>query len=190
MQSLEKVLKTGQADEIEVKFVTNDGNEYFFSIATFPNLALMAPLSVSSQSDEISRPINSCKKISMHAKRCFAPWQKTLRILSCVMIMSATGFMRIPAYAEQTGIPLDLAINAIPQSQWGVYIKMTSMSAQEYQARIRAVIESGNDDHLRSNGIVWVWRTCDSWFKLVAERDDTGKSLEYWQSGTTSPNEV
>ncbi|HEX5329120.1 sensor domain-containing protein [Sulfuricurvum sp.] len=175
MKSLEKVLRSGEPDEIEVKFVNDEGYEYYFQHSHVPEfgmdgriegiLAIGRDITVQKQ---LQKDLNAREEMF-----------RTLAENSPNIIMrydhECHRIYANPAYSEQTGIPLDVALNALPQSQWGVYINMLSMSAEEYQERIKSVIASGEDDHFT---VEW-YRMNDGGhvihdLHLVAERDDTG----------------
>ncbi len=76
------------------------------------------------------------------------------------------------AYVEQTGIPKEHAHHTKPDKQWGVYIHMLTMSAQEYQERILKVIQTGIPDQF----VVAWYRLSDNVYvahdlHVVAEKD-------------------
>lgn len=51
-----------------------------------------------------------------------------------------------PAFAYQSGISIDQALNAKPDIQWHTHIYMLNMGAKEYQNRIKHVMQSGEED--------------------------------------------
>ncbi|MDX1810281.1 MAG: PAS domain S-box protein [Sulfurospirillaceae bacterium] len=82
------------------------------------------------------------------------------------------------AYIQQTGIPKEQAENSTPDKQWGVYIHMTSMNAQEYQERVLKVIQTGTQDQFI---IAW-HRLSDNVYvahelHVVAEKDMHGNII-------------
>ncbi len=53
-----------------------------------------------------------------------------------------------PAYAEQTGIPRDQALQTTPTAQWKMYLNMLTISADEYQKKVLHVIQTGESTQL------------------------------------------
>jgi len=83
-----------------------------------------------------------------------------------------------PAFSKDTGIPLELAIHAKPDTQWDSYMNMVTMSASEYQKKIQAVMRSGES----ANFLTELFRHIDGGYKahdvhIIAERDSNGKII-------------
>lgn len=82
------------------------------------------------------------------------------------------------AYAYQTGTTVEQAINTKPEEEWDSYLCLLSMNVQEYQERIKRVIENGNADYFT---IEW-YRLSDGAymvqeFYVTVEYDAEGNSI-------------
>ncbi|WP_373070678.1 EAL domain-containing protein [Sulfurimonas sp.] len=82
------------------------------------------------------------------------------------------------AFMEQTGIPEDEVTNNKPEKQWGIYLDMLNMSAQEYQQRVMRVINSGENDSFSVEWIVFEnGKYVAHDLHIVAERDSHGEII-------------
>lgn len=176
MQSLEKVLTTGCPDEIEVTFITPDGNQHYFQHSHVPEFGVDGSVEGVLS---IGRDITVQKQLQKDLNAREEMFRTLAENSPNIIMRYDTRCHRVyanPAYAEQTGIPLDMAINATPDSQWKSYINMITMSAAEYEERVKSVIKTGETDQFT---VEW-YRLSDGGhvihdLHLVAERNASGE---------------
>lgn len=83
-----------------------------------------------------------------------------------------------PAFAYQSGISIKQALNAKPNTQWHTHIYMLNMGAEEYQNKIKHVMQSGEEDRF---SLAW-HRLADGEYvahdlHVVIEQDTDGKTI-------------
>lgn len=176
MESLDQVLKTGKPNEIEVKFVSSEGNEYYFQHSHVPEFG--ADGSVEGVL-AIGRDITAQKQLQKDLNAREQMFRTLAENSPNIIMRYDTECRRIyanPAYSVQTGIPEDIALNGKPDTQWKDYLNMLGMTAQEYQERIYNVIHSGKSDNFT---VEW-YRLSDGGhvvhdLHIVAEYDENGQ---------------
>lgn len=83
-----------------------------------------------------------------------------------------------PAFSYQSGISIEQALNAKPDMQWHTHVYMLNMDAQEYQNRIKHVMQSGNEDRFT---VAWHRLTDGEYvaheMHVVIEQDTYGNTI-------------
>ncbi|WP_428737751.1 EAL domain-containing protein [Sulfurimonas sp.] len=172
INSLEKVFTTGEPDSVELLFILPDGSKKYFIHNHAPEFT----------SNGVIESILAVGHDITFQKELFAREEqyRTLAENSPNIIMrydrnSKRTYANL-AFSNQTGIPYELVSNHKPEVQWGVYLTMLNMSAQEYQAKVQQVIQTGKSENITTE---WI-RTNDGVrvahdIHLVAERNDVGE---------------
>jgi diguanylate cyclase (GGDEF)-like protein/PAS domain S-box-containing protein len=82
------------------------------------------------------------------------------------------------AYAYQIGTTVEQAINTKPEEEWDTHLYLVNMNVQEYQERIKRVVDNGEADYFT---IAW-YRLSDGAyavheFYVTVERDSEGNNI-------------
>ena len=171
VESIQKVLETGQCHEIEVLFTLPDGSQRYYLHNHIPEF---------SKDGKVERVLAIGQDIT--AQKELASREEMFRTLAenspNIIMRYDVNCSRIyvnPAYFKHTGIPIELAIKSTPQDDWNRYLNMITMSASEYQERILNVIKTGVSD----NFVIEWHRLSDGGYiaydlNIVAEKNRDG----------------
>jgi diguanylate cyclase (GGDEF)-like protein/PAS domain S-box-containing protein len=175
---LKKVIETGEDGEFELTWIDTTGKTIYFdqsAVAEYNQDGTVIGVLTVARDITIQKELQK----SLNARE---EMFRTLAENSPNIIMRYDKECRRvyanPAYVKETGIPINLAINGKPDAQWGVYLNMLAMTPQEYQERIKNVIQSGEGDNFT---VEW-YRNNDGGhvihdLHIVAENDANGEIL-------------
>lgn len=148
LKSLQHVIATGQVDTVEVTFEKEDGSYRYYQHLHVPEFSHDGTVeSVLAIGRDISAHKNLQQEL-LSREHMF----RTLAENSPNIIMRYDKeCQRVyvnPAYAEQTGIPIEKALHATPNAQWKMYLNMLTISAEAYQKKVLHVIQTGESTQL------------------------------------------
>ena len=142
MQSLQKVFATKQADSVELLFVLSDKTKKYFLHQHIPEFDEQNNVE---SIIAIGHDITAQKELAEREEMF-----RTLAENSPDIIMRydrhAKRIYANPAFIKQTGIPYECAFNIKPVKQWGVYLDMINMGADEYERRVKQVFQRAQND--------------------------------------------
>lgn len=171
MESIQKALKNGQTDEIELLFILPDGSKRFYRHNHIPEFG---PDGKVESVLAIGQDITAQKQLHTREEMFRTLAENSPNIIMRYDMACRCVYVN-PAYTQQTGIPVEVAIQTTPESQWSTYLTMLTMNAKEYQHAICRVINTGETDRFTLD---WYRLNDDGYvvhdMQIIAERNGDG----------------